>query len=302
MKIFRLFILTLLSVSLFSLNAQSQTKKKRTLKKIKTPVTKKTTTKPVINPPVIEPRKEDYKIIGEGLNGKVEQPFLFIARDAMTYAMLQNLVENLPDASSVDFTKEAVVAAFAGTKSTAGWEVLIRKVSEKVLVDLNEPRKDMMHAQMLTAPFKIAVVPVEEEKALLLDAAAATWTNKMSTYRVTKGSFIYSGGFAFRERTFGVEGSISVLTYGDFVTISFNLNAKGDKKMMLSETASGIVRDGKIGLARLDAGTLSENPKPPLNVAGTFTDAKVSLNFEPNPTNVADGFQARGTIDAVKGK
>lgn len=299
MKIFKFFILTLLSINLFTVGAEAQTKKKRVIKKTKT--TSKKTTKTPVKPPVVEPRIEDYKIIAEGAQAKAEEPFLFIARDAKTYAQLQTLVENLPDASTIDFTKESVVAAFAGTKPTAGWEVLIRKVSDKVLIDLNEPRKDMITAQMLTAPYKIAVVPVEEEKALSLEATP-TWTNKMASYRVSKGSFIYSGGFAFRERTFGVEGGIGVLTHGDLVTLIFSLTAKGDKKMMLAETASGSLKDGKLELSRLDAGSFSENPKPPVNVSGTISDAKLSLRFEPNPNNVSDGFEARGTIEALKVK
>lgn len=300
MKNFKFIILTLLSINLFIIGAQAQAKKKKAIKKNK-PAAPKKTTKPAVNPPVVEPRKEDYKIIAEGAQAKSEEPFLFIARDAKTYALLQTLVENLPDASTVDFTKEAVVAAFAGTKPTAGWEVLIRKLSDKVLIDLNEPRKDMITAQMLTTPYKIAVVPVEEEKALSLEATP-TWTNKMTGYRVSKGNFIYSGGFAFRERTFGAEGTIGVLTRGDLVTMTFSLTAKGDKAMMLSETVSGSLKDGKVELARLDAGTFSENPKPPFNVSGTISDAKLSLRFEPNPTNVADGFEARGTVEAVKVK
>jgi len=300
MKIFKFFILMLLSISLFALGAQAQTRKKKVIKKTKTATVKKTT-KPTVKPPVVEPRREDYKIIAEGAQAKAEEPFLFVARDAKTYAQLQTLVENLPDASTIDFTKESVVAAFAGTKPTAGWEVLIRRASDKVLIDLNEPRKDVMTAQMLTTPYKIAVVPVEEEKPLSLEATP-TWTNKMATYRVSKGNFIYSGGFAFRERTFGAEGTIGVLTHGDLVTMTFNLTAKGDKAMMLAETVSGSLKEGNVELSRLDAGTFSENPKPPVNVSGTISDAKISLRFEPNPTSVADGFQARGTVEAVKVK
>jgi hypothetical protein len=298
MKTFKIFILTLLSVSLFIIGAQAQAKKKKAFKKTRPPVSKKTT-KPIVKPPVAAPRIEDYKIIAEGANAKAEEPFLFVARDAKTYALLQTAVENLPDASTVDFTKEAVVAAFAGTKPTAGWEVLIRRLSDKVLIDLNEPRKDMMHAQMLTTPYKIAVVPVEEEKPLALDATP-TWTNKMTTYRVSKGSFIYSGGFAFRERTFGVEGAIGVWTHGNLITVLFNMTAKGDKTMLLAETVSGSFKEGKLELSRLDAGTFSENPKPPVNVSGTISDTKLSLRFEPNPTNVSDGFEARGTIEATR--
>jgi hypothetical protein len=298
MKLFRFFILTLLSIALFAVGAQAQ--KKKAAKKTRTNAAKKAP-KPVVNPPVVEPRKEDYKIIAQGENARLEEPFLFVARDAKTYARLQVVVENLPDASTVDFTKEAVVAAFAGTKPTPGWEVLIRKLSGKVLIDLNEPRKDLIYAQMLTAPYKIAVVPVEEEKPLPLDATP-TWTNKMTNYRVSKASFSYAGGFAFREKKFDAEGAIGVLTYGDLITMTFKLNAKGDKATTLAEIVSGSLKAGKVELSRLEAGAFSENPKPPMNVSGTLAGANLSLKFEPNPTSVSDGFEARGTLEAVKVK
>lgn len=298
MKLFKFFILTLLSIGLFSGGAQAQ--KIKADKKSKTTAAKKAA-KPVVNPPAGEPRKEDYKIIAQGENARLEEPFLFVARDAKTYARLQALVENLPAASTVDFTKESVVAAFAGTKPTSGWEVLIRKLSGKVLIDLNEPRKDMMYAQMLTAPYKIAVVPVEEEKPLPLDATP-TWTNKWTTYRVTKASFSSAGGFAFREKRLDAEGTIGVLTHGDLITMTFKLNAKGDKTTTLAETVSGSLKDGKVELSRLDAGGFSENPKPPMNVSGMISGANLSLKFEPNPPTVSDGFEAKGMVEAVKVK
>lgn len=305
MKILKIFILTLLSFSLFFSVAEAQTKKKKTFKK-PTKAASKKTAKPAPpapkQPAADAPRAEDYKIIAHGDFAKIDEPFLFVARDAKTFALLQSFVENLPDAATVDFTKQAVVAAFAGSKPTAGWEVLVRKLSGRVLVDLSEPRKDRMYAQVLTAPFKIAVVPVEAEMPLALEATA-TWTNKTAAYRVQKGTFTYSGGFAPRQRLFGVEGSIGVLTHGDLVTMTFDLTAKGDKAMKLTETASGTIKEGKIELARLDAGTFSEGPKPPVNVTGTTANAdKLALRFEPNPANAADGFQARGTVEAVRVK
>jgi hypothetical protein len=303
MKILKIFILTLLSINLFASSAPAQTKSKKVTKKPKA-ATKKNTTKPAPakQPAADEARREDYKIIIQGDQSRIDEPFLFVARDAKTYAHLQTLVENLPDSSTVDFTKEAVVAAFAGTKPTPGWEVLIRKLSDRILIDLSAPRKDRMYAQVLTTPFKVAVVPVEAEMPLAPLEATPTWTNKMAAYRVQKGTFTYSGGFAPRQRLFNVEGTIGVFTYGDAATLVFDLMNKGDKTMKLSEIASGTIREGKIELPRLDAGTFSEGPKPPVNVYGTLDadGGKLALRFEPNPTNVADGFQARGTIEASK--
>jgi hypothetical protein len=295
MKNYKFFTIAVLFMMLLTACAEAQTKKKQS----NANKTKNKATKPVAEKPA-PPVAEDFKIIAEGAQSNVEEPFIFVARDAQTYALLKNLVKDLPDASTIDFTKQAVVAAFAGTKPTAGYSVAIRKAGEKIVADILEPGKDMMVAQVLTAPYKIVVVPVAEENALPLEAAAA-WTNKMAIYRLARGSnFSYSGGFAYRERKFDAEGEIGVLTFGELATVSFNLTAKGDKNLMLSETASGTIKDGKFNLSRLDAGTFSEMPRPSLNVSGTIAEKKISLKFEPNPTQVADGFAARGSVEATK--
>lgn len=293
MKKYQIFTIALLFIVLLNTCADAQKKKKPAKKTDKAKVTKPA-------PEPAAPAREDFKIIAEGAQSKVEEPFIFIARDAKTYTHLQSLVENLPDAATVDFTKEAVVAVFAGTKPTAGYSVVIRKNGEKIAAEVAEPAKDLMLAQVITAPYKIAVVPVAEESALPLEAGAA-WTAKWTRYRLARGSsFSYAGGFAYRERRFEPEGAIGVMTQGELVTVSFDLTAKGDKNLALSEMASGVLKDGNFELNRLDAGSFSEMPRPSLKVKGMLADKKISLKFEPNPTNVADGFEARGALEALR--
>jgi hypothetical protein len=83
-------------------------------------------------------------------------------------------------------------------------------------------------------------------------------------------------------------------------TFKFNLaGTNAEKNMRLTETASGTAKNGAIDLARLDAGSFSEGPKPPLKVSGTISGDKLSLNFEPLPTNIRDGFVLRGKLDAI---
>ena len=72
--------------------------------------------------------------------------------------------------------------------------------------------------------------------------------------------------------------------------------------MKLTETASGIVKDGKLDLQRLDAGSFSEGPKPPDKVSGSMSENKLNLSFEPLPTNTADGFSMSGKLEAVKNR
>jgi hypothetical protein len=94
-----------------------------------------------------------------------------------------------------------------------------------------------------------------------------------------------------------------VLQMGDFVTLDFNLSSKGtESEMKLDGVASGIVRNGKIDLAQLNAGSFSEGPKPPVKVSGTMADSKLALTFEPLPTKAADGFQVGGKLEALKMK
>ncbi len=242
----------------------------------------------------------EIKILAEGSYGKREEPFLFIARDANTYAQLKNILEDLSAVSEIDFDKQAVIAAFAGMKNTGGYSVEIKKSGEKISISVNAPPPDAMVTEALTMPYKVAVVPVERENSLNLDVSE-NWKKAAQTYNVSSSEFEYSGGIAGRRKPFTAEGTIDFWQFGDLVTLNFNLAGKGENKAMkLTETASGYLKDGKLNLARLDAGSFSEGPKPPLKVSGTMTDGKLILNFEPFPANVPDGFQARGKLEAVK--
>lgn len=242
----------------------------------------------------------EIKVLAEGSYGKREEPFLFIARDANTYAQLKNMLEDLPSASEIDFDKQAVIAAFAGTKNTGGYSVEIKNSGEKISISVNAPPPDAMVTEALTMPYKVAAVPVEKENSLNLDVSE-NWKKAVQTYNVSSSEFEYSGGIAGRRKSFTADGTIDVWQFGDLVTLDFNLAGRGENKAMkLSETASGVLKNGKLELARLDAGSFSEGPKPPLKVSGTMTNGKLNLNFEPLPSMAADGFQARGKLEAVK--
>ena len=297
MKIFKILFLVIISVSLVG-DVSTQTFKRRTIKKnnpkiIKTPV------KPMNDNQNKEPQNTNLKIIAEGAYSNVEKPFVFVARSVETFTQMQNLVENLPPISGIDFAKMAIVAAFAGTKNTGGYAVAIKKAADKIEFETVAPPKDAMVTQALTTPYQVVLVPIEKEEPLPLEITA-TMKNSAQIYKITKGEFEYSGGITGRGAKFNAEGTIGVLSFGDFVTLIFNLSGKGTEKTRnLSETASGSIKGGKINLARLDAGSFSEGPKPPITVSGTLTKNKLLLTFEPFLATVADGFQVRGNIEAV---
>lgn len=299
MKNSKNFALIILSFALFFTGANAQAKKKKSVIKKKTVVTKPIIKKPMPKPP-IDVAKLDYKVLAEGQQSKVETPFVFVARNAETYAEMRGLVEGLPESSTIDFNKTAVVAAFAGMKNTGGYSVAVRQSANKAIIELKSPPKGSMTAQVITFPFQVVLVPVDESQALNIETTSI-WTNAIKNYRVTKGEFSYSGGFAGRSKKFAAEGTVGVLMFGEHLTYVFNLTGKGsDSQRRLSDMASGVMKEGQVEIGRLDAGSFSEMPRPPLKATGTADDKKIVLSFEPLPTNVADGFAARGKIEAER--
>lgn len=248
-------------------------------------------------PPI--PADDDLSVIAEGSYSSVEKPFVFVARSSETYARLQKLVENLTVAN-IDFTKTAVVAAFAGTKPTGGFSVSILKTTDKLKIDVSAPPRDAMVTQALTSPFKVVLASIESAENLRLDVSS-NWKNSFQTYKVSKGEFEFSDGITGRGTKFNASGTINVISFENLATLSFNLSGKGtEKSRILSDSASGSLSTGKLNLARLSAGSFAQNPKPPVKVFGTVSKNKLSLTFEPLSTNVADGFQVSGKIDAVR--
>jgi hypothetical protein len=240
----------------------------------------------------------EHPVIAEGADSGIETPFVFVAREAATYALLRETVGGLPAEPTADFSKHAVVAAFAGTRRTGGYSVKIGSDGARTSIRLIQPPADAMVTQALTTPFTVALVPVEAEDPLKV-GFSAEWLNAARTYRVTGGEFGYSGGIAHREKKFAPEGTVRVWQSGTLVTADFELSGKGaEKDLRLAETSSGSLKNEAFSLARLDAGTFSENPKPPMGVTGRLSGTKLTLTFRPLPDNVSDGFTAGGSIEA----
>jgi hypothetical protein len=242
----------------------------------------------------------DYKILVEGSYSKAMSPFVMIARDAETYALIRTLVENLPESASIDFDKTAVIAAFAGEKNTGGYKVTISPSANKCIIDVRVPRKGDMTMQVITSPFQVVAVPVEKSQPVPLEIPAA-WNQLMRTFHVSKADFQYSGGFAGRTKKFNAEGTIQILTHGELATCVFDLSGTGaNRSMKLWDVASGTIKGEQVNLAHIDAGSFAEMPHPPLKAFGTVASDKILLSFESLMPMVSDGFMARGTLEAAK--
>lgn len=285
MKLSKILILVVVTHILFGCLAAQTNKSKKPAK---------------TNPAAVSINKEAQngavKIIAEGAYGSIETPFVFVARSTETYAQLQSLVNNLPPVSEIDFSRTAIVAAFAGTKNTGGYSVTIRRANGKIIVNVVEPAKDLLTTDALTTPFTVASVPSREGSPLPLEISA-NWIKAARTYKVVSGKLVSSG----RLKKMNVAGTIGVLSFGEYVTLVFNLSGKGaDKKRNLTEIASGLMKNGALDLARIEVGSFFQNSKPPLKVSGTLTDDKLIAEFNRLPTNAAGGFRISGQIEAVK--
>lgn len=243
------------------------------------------------------------KALAEGAYGKVEEPFVVIAREEQVYGALRTLVDGLPELGPDAFKESAVVAAFSGTRSSGGFAVKIQKgTSGRVVIEETGPPRDAIVTQALTQPFKVVSIPVGEDQGIELELRAPWKGESMKVFRVASGTFTTGGGIAGRQEKLTLAGSVNLLRHGKLVTLVFDLKGDGGQKArVLKDAASGVERDAEsFEVPRLDAGTLVDSPRSPLKAMGKLADSgrKLSLTFESLPARVADGYSGSGELEA----
>ncbi len=300
MKLRIIFIATFTAALLLPVHGQ----KTMTLQELKNLGKQATTTDPAKyeQPLRSNPVRKGMNAAGymyEGLDSKVDKPFIFVVRDKETYALLGSLVDGLTPEADVDFDKFAIVAAFSGVKSTGGYSVSITVNDGKTVIGDVQPVHGAIVTEALTRPFAVAKVPVEEENSLEL-VADETWNGDMEEYEVTSGKFEYSGGFVGMTKSFEVTGNISILKFGEHMTMFFDLSEKGGGSRMLFEAASGTTRAASPAITRLEAGKLIDKPHAPFMVKAGFENGRLELIFTPGKRSyvVSDGFEGKGVIKA----
>ncbi len=249
------------------------------------------------------PTDDTFKELAAGAYGPLRQPFVLVARDAATYAALRTLVKDLPDESADFFKTHAVVAAFLGERRSGGYTVEITQTARgRLSIAEHAPPKDAIVTMALTAPFRVAALPVEPDDALDLTLAAA-WQKNLRPYRLTEGELTVSGGFAGINDTTRLEGSLRVMRADALVTFLFDVRSTGGRRNgRLFDAATGRVEDGHVTLPRLDSFAISGAIESPIRAEGEFTNGEheltLSLETVPAP-HVADNFAARGHLSAA---
>ncbi|HEX8073162.1 MAG TPA: protease complex subunit PrcB family protein [Pyrinomonadaceae bacterium] len=233
----------------------------------------------------------------------IADPFVFVARDADTYAALRQLVARLPDERADFFQSHAVVAAFLGQRRSGGYGVEIKQTGPRLLsIGERTPPKGAMVTMALTAPFRVVAVAVEPDHALALELGA-TWQQRARPYRVTAGELTVYGGFAGMRENAKLAGTLGVMRAGALVTVTFDVESTGGRRARrMTDTASGTVADGgRVTLARLDSFALSGAIESPFRAQGTFADDEqvLTLNFQTVPSpRISDNYEARGQLTA----
>lgn len=249
----------------------------------------------------------EIKELEAGGYSSIREPFIYVARDAQTYAGLRQLHDKLPQLGADFFKSNAVVAAFLGQRSSGGYGVRITRAEEvagaSVLrVSEKTPAKGSFNTMALTSAFQIVSVPLDEESPLTLELDAA-WREAARPYKVGAGEFTRMGGFAGRREHSTLTGEIRVMRHAQLATVFFALEGSGGEgRYALRDVATGtIAPKGALTLTRLDPGSFVPPPRNPLRARGQFDgdEGKLSLTFEVMETKVNDGYGGQGKLEAT---
>lgn len=303
-----LLMILVFALQIADVSAQSRRKKPRLKRAVSKKVVKEVVQEPD-TPIIVNAPADNSKILMQDNYCPVENPFIFVARDAETYGRLRKMFPALSE--EVDFSQYAVAAAFLGTKTTGGYSLRITKSEQGLNVAAVNPPKDAMTTQALTSPCVVQLFPAAFDEKLNL-SFSDDFKKSAQMFRVESGEITVSGGFAPIERQHKLSGDVWIWQQKDLVSVAFDLkNAQiiektprmGDGRIPVNtwrDVASGSAAGGKINLPFVMTGDFVPPPVPNARVEGTLTTNALSLTITPNPTNVADGYEGRGFIKAVK--
>ncbi|HEV8139481.1 MAG TPA: protease complex subunit PrcB family protein [Pyrinomonadaceae bacterium] len=241
----------------------------------------------------------DLKVVAQGSHSAITDPFVAVVRDEATFAELAKLEPSLAKLT-VDFRTNVVVAAFLGQRNTGGYSIdMTRSANGEIQVAEKSPGKDVMVPQMITAPFKIVSFTVAGTSPVRILAGEA-FRKTTQLFRIDKGSFTISGGFAGRSQTYSLAGKIQITRLDNLITVGFAVVSTGaGAERSLRDVATGVVTDNSFSIARMSRGSLVDPPTADLRVTGKFLDAnRLTLDLDTGGAVVADGFQGKGTIEA----
>ena len=104
-----------------------------------------------------------FTTLATGTHASVTKPTNYLITSADELRTLWAMTDANSMVPTVDFSKDAVIAVFAGTEPTAGFSIAIAQVRDTaartVSIVLTEPGGSCIVAQSETAPYEIVRVP-----------------------------------------------------------------------------------------------------------------------------------------------
>jgi protease stability complex PrcB-like protein len=252
----------------------------------------------------------DLKVLAEGPQSSVREPFVALCRDAETYEALKKLDKALPKLEKDFFQTHLVIAAYLGTRNTGGYRVIITRQGEYdlpspyrgyVRVHEQGPAKNAIVTQAITTPFAVVSLEVNGTPPLTLGLDNA-WTQKQKPYRIRNGSFSMGGGLAGTSEVFEAHGEVVTLRARGLLSFYFVIRGTGgSKERSLTDFATGILDKEAITIKRLSSGSFVDGPNAGFSATGTLRerDQNLALQFSSLRAIVSDGYSGAGSFEAV---
>ena len=124
-----------------------------------------------------------FTVLAQGTQSGIERQRFETLRDTVALRKLWQAhtagVSSTPPVPDVDFSKEMVIAAFAGTRNNGGYILSISRITvypDRVEIDLSltQPGSDCMVTEALTQPFVFVKTAQSGDKPVNFNLATAT--------------------------------------------------------------------------------------------------------------------------------
>ena len=124
-----------------------------------------------------------FTVLAQGTQSGIERQRFETLRDAAALRKLWQAhnagVSPTPPVPEVDFSKEMVIAAFAGTRKSGGYVLSVSRITvypDRIEIDLSltQPGSDCMVTEALTQPFVFAKTAQSGDKPVNFNLATAS--------------------------------------------------------------------------------------------------------------------------------
>ncbi|MBI3572103.1 protease complex subunit PrcB family protein [Candidatus Kaiserbacteria bacterium] len=104
-----------------------------------------------------------FSTLASGIESSVKEPKNYLITSEPGLQELWQMINSQDPPPIIDFTKNSVIAIFAGAEPTAGYEIKVSAIadsaSRQVLIVLTKPGGSCIVPQIVTAPYEVVELP-----------------------------------------------------------------------------------------------------------------------------------------------